>query len=139
MGRAALQAYVDAARPPLADEEEIDTIISGLAVALPRAKGDGAVAEAKLDIYASALADIPLVDLRAGADHLINTARFFPTVSEIRAAAARTRGKRTARIARAEMMMLRHDREWVPPYDAEHSAQVEATVSDALASHPSKR
>lgn len=137
--RAILQAYVDGASPPLADEEEIDTIVAGLAVALPRAKGDGAVAEAKLDIYAAALADIPLIDLRAAADHLIKTARFFPSVAEIRAAASITGRPRAARVARARVMIVRHDRDWQPPIAEISTSDALHQVHAALAAHPSKR
>ncbi|AOF96830.1 hypothetical protein BSY17_2656 [Sphingobium sp. RAC03] len=141
--RAILQAYVDGASPPLADEEEIDTIIAGMAVALPRAKGDGAVAEAKLDIYAASLADIPLIDLRAASDHLIKTARFFPSVAEIRAAASITGRPRAARVARARVMIVRHDRDWQPPIEemltAEETAQLERIVATPLAGRVDQR
>ena len=96
-------------------EEEIDTIVSGLALVLPRKKEDTAIAAVKLDVYCKALADIPLADLEAARDHLVKTARFFPTVSEIREAAQRTLGKRNAKIARARLMIRRHEAEWREP------------------------
>lgn len=139
VSRAALQAYVDGARPPLADEEEIDTIISGLAVALRRPKGDNGVAEVKLDIYASALADIPMVDLCAASDILIKTEIFFPTVAEIRAAAARAAGPRSRRIARARVMIVRHDRDWTPSVMDADAVDVRGALRETLAAHPSKR
>lgn len=139
VSRAALQAYVDGALPPLAHEEEIDTIVAGLAIALPRKKDSAQTDGAKLDIYATALADVPLVDLNAAADTLIKTARFFPTVAEIRAAAAKAGGPRTARIARAELMILRHDRDWVPPIPAADVVDVGGMMANVLAAHPSKR
>lgn len=113
--RAALQTYVDGANPPMPSDEDVDTIVAGLAVALPRKQNDGTTAEAKLDIYAQALADIPLADLQAASDLLIKTSRFFPTVAEIRKAALVTMGPRHSRIARARLMILRHDREWRAP------------------------
>jgi len=132
--RAALQAYVDGAAPPLPCEEDVDTIIAGLAVALPRRRDDGAVDAAKLDIYANALADIPLTDLRAASDHLIKTARFFPTVSEIRAAALKTMGPRMSRIGRARLMIMLHDHHWTAP--AEQLTPGEARKLRAIMADP---
>lgn len=137
--RAVLQAYVDGARPPLADEEEIDTIVARLAIVLPRKRDEPGVDGAKLDIYASALSDLPLIDLRAASDWLINNAGFFPSVAEIRTAVAKVAGPRTARIARAELMILRHDRDWTPPIADGDAVSVGAVMSKALAAHPSKR
>lgn len=139
VSRALLQAYVDGARPPLADEEEIDTIVARLAIALPRKRDQPAVDGAKLDIYTSALSDLSLVDLRAASDWLINNAGFFPSVAEIRAAVAKMAGPRTARIARAQVMILRHDREWTPPIAESDAVDVTAVMMEALAAHPSKR
>lgn len=140
--RAALQVYVDGAMPPLPNEEDIDTIISGLAVALPRKQNDGAAAEAKLDIYAQALADIPLVDLRAASDHLIKTTKFFPTVAEIRKAALITMGPRCSRVARARLMILRHDREWSAPVEGVDGVKVDRmrrSVGEKLAAGRNRR
>ena len=96
-------------------EEEIDTIVSGLALVLPRQKEDTAIAAVKLDAYCKALSDIPVADLEAARDHLVKTARWFPTVSEIREAAQRTLGRRNAKIARARLMIRRHEEEWREP------------------------
>lgn len=96
-------------------DEEIDTIVSGLALVLPRQKEDTAIAAVKLDAYCKALSDIPLADLEAARDHLVKTARWFPTVSEIREAAQRTLGRRNAKIARARLMIRRHEEEWRAP------------------------
>ncbi len=134
--RAALQAYIEGATPPLPTDEDVDTIVAGLAVALPRKQNDGAAAEAKLEIYAQALADIPMVDLQAASDLLIKTARFFPTVAEIRKAALVTMGPRHSRIARARLMILRHDREWVAPDEPMSAAEAHRAakiMSDPLA------
>lgn len=139
VSRALLQAYVDGARPPLADEEEIDTIVARLAVALPRKRDEPDVDGAKLDIYTGALSDLPLIDLRAASDWLIKNARFFPSVAEIRAAVAKVAGPRNARIARAEVMILRHDRDWTPPIADGDAVDAGAVMRKALAAHPSKR
>ncbi|MFZ2996255.1 hypothetical protein [Sphingobium sp.] len=139
VSRAALQAYVDGASPPLPDEEDIDTIIAGLAIALPRKKDTAQTDGVKLDIYATALADVPLVDLRAAADAMIKTARFFPTVAEIRAAASKAGGPRSARIARAQLMIMRHDRDWTAPVAPADAVDVRGAVRETLAAHPSKR
>jgi len=96
-------------------DEAIDTIVSGLALVLPRQKEDTSIAAVKLDTYCEALSDIPLADLQAARDHLVKTARWFPTISEIRQAAQRTLGKRQAKIARARLMIRRHEEEWREP------------------------
>lgn len=123
---AELQRYIEGAQsPPAASEEDIDTIVSGLATVLPRRKEDAASAAAKLATYAAALADIPLPDLLAASDHLIRTSQFFPTVFEIRRAADRTMGRRAARIARAQILIRRHEGEWSPPVEVLPAAQFE--------------
>lgn len=139
VSRALLQAYVDGAQPPLADEEEIDTIIARLAVALPRKRDEPGVDSVKLDIYASALSDLPLIDLRAASDWLINNVRFFPSVAEIRAAVAKVAGPRIARVARAHVLILRHDRDWTPPATDTNETDVDRIVGEVLAALPSKR
>ena len=96
-------------------DEEIDTIVSGLALVLPRQKEDTAIAAVKLDAYCKALSDIPVTDLEAARDHIVKTARWFPTISEIRDAAQRTMGRRNAKIARARIMIRRHEEEWREP------------------------
>lgn len=139
LSRAMLQAYVDGARPPVADEEDIDTIVARLAVALPRKRDEPGVDGVKLDIYTSALSDLPMVDLRAASDWLINSARFFPSVAEIRATVAKIAGPRNARIARAQMMILRHDRDWVAPVADADALDASQIIAETLAAHPSRR
>lgn len=137
--RAALQVYVDGATPPLPDEEDIDTIIAGLAIALPRRRDTAATDGAKLEIYATALSDVPLADLAAAADTMVKTAKFFPTVAEIREAARKASGPRVARIARARILIMRHDRDWVPPSNEADPSQVARIAGKALAAHPTNR
>ena len=113
---AKLRAFVAFhAEQAMPGDEDIDTIVSGLALVLPRQKEDTSIAAVKLDTYCEALRDIPLADLRAARDHLVKTARWFPTISEIREAAQRTMGRRNAKIARAHLMIRRHEEEWREP------------------------
>src|SRR3546814_14788344 len=89
-------------------------MLGKLAIALPKAKIDDAEADARLEIYWSALRDIPLPDLRQAYDRLLKTSRFFPTIEEIRAAAHPSMAMRSYKRMRMQMLITRHDREWQP-------------------------
>lgn len=112
--------------PDRATPSDIDAALTQLAIALPRRRDDDVVAEAKLDIYANALADLTRIDLVAACDGLIKTAKFFPTVSEIRAAAHPTMSRRSYRRSRARMMILRFEREFLPPGELSENEQAAA-------------
>src|SRR3546814_4290296 len=75
---------------------------------------DDAEADARLEIYWSALRDIPLPDLRQAYDRLLKTSRFFPSIEEIRAAAHPSMSMRSYKRMRMQMLITRHDREWQP-------------------------
>lgn len=141
--RDVLQAFVDAhAGLPMPSVDEVEGMLTRLAIALPRAKTDGAVAEAKLDIYGEALADVALPDLQAAYAKLIREARFFPTVAEIRAAAAPTANRRAWALARAKALIGRHEREWRPeaePLTAAEQDELSRILTRTAARHPKSR
>src|SRR3546814_12387795 len=89
-------------------------MLGKLAIALPKAKIDDAEADARLEIYWSALRDIPLPDLRQAYDRLLKTSRFFPTIEEIRAAAHPTMAMPSNNRMRKQMLRNRNDAEGQP-------------------------
>lgn len=141
--RAALQAFVDAhAGIPMPGPDDVDGMLTRLAIALPRSKTDMATADAKLDIYGEALDDVALPDLQAACAALIRTARFFPTVAEIRAAAAPTAQRRAWMLSRARMLIWRHDRHWrpePPPLTEAEQRELSAILRRTERKYPSKR
>src|SRR3546814_18692733 len=89
-------------------------MLGKLAIALPKAKIDDAEADARLEIYWSALRDIPLPDLRTAYARLLKTSRFFPTIEEIRAPAHPSSAMRSNKRMRTQRLITRHDRQWHP-------------------------
>lgn len=118
-GVAELRAFVAFhANPVMPSDDEIENVVAALAAVLPRRKEDGATAAAKTETYCRALADVPIADLTAGRDWLMLNTQWFPTIYEIRKAAGRFGGPRAAKVARARILILRHEEEWREPVKA---------------------
>src|SRR3546814_17889776 len=116
-------------------------MLGKLAIALPKAKIDDAEADARLEIYWSALRDIPLPDLRQAYDRLLKTSRFFPTIEEIRAAAHPSMAMRSYKRMRMQMLITRHDREWQPdgePLPDETRREMQTIIPGSAAKHKRK-
>jgi len=75
------------AAPKTSSPRAVDRVMAKLVVAYPAARVSEAEALARLDVYAEQLSDIPADVLMAGAMAAARTIKFFPSISEIRAAA----------------------------------------------------
>ncbi len=75
------------AAPRTSSPRAVDRVMAKLVVAYPAAKVSVEEANARLDVYAEQLSDIPADVLMAGAMAAARTMKFFPSISEIRAAA----------------------------------------------------
>lgn len=93
-------------------------MLGRLSLALPKAHMSDAEAKARVDLYWRALSRHALVDLREAFDVILRTCRFFPTIMQIEEAIAPIRARRMARVNRATMLILKHEREWRPPLES---------------------
>ena len=75
------------AAPRTSSPRAVDRVMAKLVVAYPAAKVSVEEANARLDVYAEQLSDIPADVLMAGAMAAARTMKFFPSISEIRTAA----------------------------------------------------
>ncbi|BBD01881.1 hypothetical protein YGS_C1P3136 [Sphingobium sp. YG1] len=69
----------------------------------------------RMTMMRHALRSLAATDLKAVFDAILRTCRFFPTVAEIEQISAPIRARRMARANRAEMLVMKHDREWQQP------------------------
>ena len=132
--RAELAAFVTAYERALtpARPAAIDAVLAGIAMAFPAAKVSAAEAEARLDIYANGLADVPHDILETAALKAIRECKFFPSVSEIR---ERCEGLalRRWRLERAKHLIAKHDREWqAPAQERELTAAEQAELESIM-------
>lgn len=130
---AALRDYVAACQPPLADEQQVGRVMTRIANMLPspRGLGDGE-ADERMATYRRALSRHALADLHAAYVAILRQCRFFPTIAEVEAIIAPIRAKRMARVHRAEMLIMKHDREWAAPVtDTVTAEEIAALRADA--------
>lgn len=111
----ALRAYIAACKPPLPCVDQVENMIGKLSIAMAKAQTSKAEADQRLDIYWTALRHHALPDLQAVFGVLLRTCKFFPSIAEIEEAIAPIRAKRMARVNRAGMLILKHEREWSEP------------------------
>jgi hypothetical protein len=110
----ARQAIVqfEAANAP-SDPDEVSRMIGKLAILFPNAKLSESEARAQNQLYVELLSDIPQDVLAAAFRKCAQTVKFFPTVAEIRSAAAPEMAMRSWRLMRLKAMVQRAERE--PP------------------------
>lgn len=87
--------------------------IGKVALAFPSAKLNDDEAEARLELYADALADIPADVLADACMTIVRTSKFFPAVSEIRAKCSGL-AKRQWELSKIRALIATHDRDWRP-------------------------
>ncbi|WCM27203.1 hypothetical protein NDN01_25005 [Sphingomonas sp. QA11] len=111
-GLAALAVATEAALTPAAPRE-IRRMIGKLALGFPAGKASDLEAEARLELYAEGLGDIPADILGAACARALRECRFFPAVAEIR---ERCTGMAVRRweLSRIRMLIATHDRHWQP-------------------------
>lgn len=109
---AMLPAY-DAAMIP-ATESEINRMIGKLALGYPSAKVSDEEADARLELYAAALSDVPADILGRACMAALRTRTFFPSVAEIRQGCGEM-VQRQWRASRIRYLIAVHDRDWKEP------------------------
>ena len=110
-----LRAYVDACQPPMPELEQINRMLTRLANMMPSPRLSDDEAAERMATYRRALAGHALPDLYAAFDQILRKCRFFPTIAEIEQIIAPIRAKRMARVNRAGLLLMKHEREWTPP------------------------
>jgi len=109
---AALAVATEAALTPAAPRE-IRRMIGKLALGFPAGKASDLEAEARLELYAEGLGDIPADILGAACARALRECRFFPVVAEIRECCAGMEVRRWE-LSRIRMLIATHDRDWRP-------------------------
>ncbi|CAM3238501.1 hypothetical protein [Sphingomonas zeae] len=126
--RAALVALVpqyEASLSP-ASRQGCRRAIAKLAMAYPSAKVSDIEAEARLEIYADALDDVPGDVLAAACAAALRESRFFPTPAEIRERCGML-ARRKWELSKIRALVATHDRMWRPdpaPLSAKEAAEV---------------
>lgn len=132
-----LRAYVAAAQPPRATDYQVNQMMTRVANMMPSPRGlTPAQAEERMMLYRRTLSTHALPDLQAAFDVILRKCRFFPTVAEIEEIVAPIRAKRMARANRADMLIMKHEREWREPQPlltADEAAQLGRILAAPLA------
>lgn len=111
-----LRAYVADAVPPMATEYQVNQMMTRVANMMPSPRGlTREQADERMMLYRRTLSRHALPDLQAAFDVILRQCRFFPTVAEIEEIVAPIRAKRMARAIRADMLIMKHEREWKEP------------------------
>lgn len=98
-----------------AGRHETRRMVAKLALGFPNAQRlSDEDAEARLELYATALADVPADTLDHACKEALRKFKFFPAAAELRAL-CRDPHRRAFRLARAKFLIAKHDREWKPP------------------------
>lgn len=109
-----LQQYVDAARPPMPEREQVEVMIAKLSLATANQKRSVEEEAERLELYWMTLRIYPLVDLRSAFIKLLRTCKFMPTPAEIDSVVQEEGSQRRRRIARARYLIQIHKRDYVP-------------------------
>lgn len=110
----ALAAFAALPEPPLATQDQVETMIGKLAMATAQAKVSEAEAAARVEMFWLALRDLPIDDLRGAFVELVRTSTFMPTPAEVRSAAIRQGAQRRYAKSRAKHLAWKHEQEWKP-------------------------
>lgn len=112
-------------------EEQIDRMVTKIALLFPAVKLSEKEAGARMELYVDLLSDIPF-DILSGAFRVVaQRSRFFPTVAEIREAAAKPLAERKGQVIALRQLRMKHDREWRDPV-AVMNSQDRAECSEIL-------
>ena len=110
-----LQQYVDAARPPMPEREQVEVMIAKLSLATANQKRSVEEEAERLELYWMTLRIYPLVDLRSAFIKLLRTCKFMPTPAEIDSIVQEEGSARRRRVVRARYLIQLHKRDYVPP------------------------
>jgi hypothetical protein len=112
-----LQQFVDAARPPMPEREQVEVMIAKLSLATANQKRSVDEEAERLELYWLTLRIYPLVDLRSAFLKLLRTCKFMPTPAEIDAVVQDEGYERRRRINRAKHLLMIHYREYIEPQE----------------------
>ena len=112
-----LQQFVDAARPPMPEREQVEVMIAKLSLATANQKRSVEEEAERLELYWLTLRIYPLVDLRSAFLKLLRTCKFMPTPAEIDAVVQDEGYERRRRINRAKHLLMIHYREYIEPQE----------------------
>jgi hypothetical protein len=112
-----LEQFVQAARPPMPEREQVEVMIAKLSLATASQKRSVEEETERLELYWLTLRIYPLVDLRSAFIRLLRTCKFMPTPAEIDTVVQEEGYGRRRRIARAKHLIQIHKREYVPPQE----------------------
>jgi hypothetical protein len=109
-----LQKFVDAARPPMPEREQVEVMIAKLSLATANQKRSIQEETERLELYWITLRIYPLVDLRSAFIKLLRTCKFMPTPAEIDTVVQEEGYGRRRRIGRTKYLIQIHKRDYVP-------------------------
>lgn len=112
-----LQQFVDAARPPMPEREQVEVMIAKLSLATANQKRSVDEEAERLELYWLTLRIYPLVDLRSAFLKLLRTCKFMPTPAEIDSVVQDEGYERRRRINRAKHLLMIHYREYTAPQE----------------------
>lgn len=112
-----LQQFVDAARPPMPEREQVEVMIAKLSLATANQKRSVDEEAERLELYWLTLRIYPLVDLRSAFLKLLRTCKFMPTPAEIDTVVQDEGYERRRRVNRAKHLLMIHYREYTAPQE----------------------
>lgn len=110
-----LQQYINAAKPPMPEREQVEVMIAKLSLATANQKRSVDEEAERLELYWLTLRIYPLVDLRSAFLKLLRTCKFMPTPAEIDSVVQEEGYERRRRVNRAKHLLMIHYREYTPP------------------------
>jgi len=112
-----LQQYLNAAKPPMPEREQVEVMIAKLSLATANQKRSVDEEAERLELYWLTLRIYPLVDLRSAFLKLLRTCKFMPTPAEIDTVVQEEGYERRRRVNRAKHLLMIHYREYTPPQE----------------------
>lgn len=126
---AELRAYVAQPDPPLANQDQVETLVGKLAIATAQGKSSQSEADARVEMFWLALRDLPVDDLRNAFMDLLRSCTFMPTPAEVRTAAIRQGALRRYAKSRAQHLIWKHEQEWKPSGDIVPPEELQALLA----------
>jgi hypothetical protein len=120
-----LQQYLNAAKPPMPEREQVEVMIAKLSLATANQKRSVDEEAERLELYWLTLRIYPLVDLRSAFLKLLRTCKFMPTPAEIDTVVQDEGYERRRRINRAKHLLMIHYREYIEPQEYVSAKELE--------------
>lgn len=110
----------------------IAEVMALLATAFPSQRRSDTETEAKLELYLRGLRDVPYDALKLGCESLLKSQNWFPTIAEMRQAAAPHFEPRRQALFACRALILRHERDYQEP-EVEKTDWTQIEVEEANA------